>query len=799
MEINSNSFRLMADNAGCGILIIGNDEKIIFANRHVNNAFKYPDVGLEGKPIDLLFPGQVFSPDSLSRIMFINPKGLDGSLEHKMQVDGYAADGSRFPVEIAYSTSVNDESIFICPFTEHNKVCKSEENKTNITKKWLALIGVINKAIISSLSEEALFNEICKVAVEIGRYEVCWVGKPDIETKLYNPVASYNATAQDYELLGKLKIDTNGPTSYVMQTGNHYFSNDFNNEVWSHDLKSYLWGRDFRSYLCLPFKLAGKAVATFNVYASDINTFDAEQVFFLDEISNSISFALDNLENEKNRQIINNKLTETIAFLNHSEAIAHIGSWRISFKTGEAFWSDETCRIYGYEPTPNALSYIDWISAVHPDDVAMVKKIDNEARKTLSRVEKEHRIIRKDGMLRYVRSISFFETNTDNVPIGMYGVIYDITDKKEMDDALSLSEANLRLIMDMVPQCIYVRDYAGRFKFANKNYAALFGLTPEELISLNFIELEAHLVGNYSIVSDSDREVISSGLSKRLELMPFTDKKGKHLIFNVLKTPFNMVGTKEVFVLGILDNITDQVIAETERTRMLEDVVKRNEGLQQFSYIVSHNLRSPVANIIGLINAMKTPGMLSHSRERLMEGLDKSVGKLDMVIKDMNSILQIREGVNEQKQEVVFADLVDTVKISLNTDAVDSINIVTDFSLVNHIFEIKSYIYSVFHNLIANSIKYRQPDIPLTIEISSKNMKDAVKLIFKDNGLGIDLKKNNDELFGLYKRFHNVAEGKGMGLYMVKTQVERMGGSIHVSSEVNAGTEFKIIISTKQL
>ena len=105
---------------------------------------------------------------------------------------------------------------------------------------------------------------------------------------------------------------------------------------------------------------------------------------------------------------------------------------------------------------------------------------------------------------------------------------------------------------------------------------------------------------------------------------------------------------------------------------------------------------------------------------------------------------------------------------------------------------IKSYLYSVFYNLISNSIKYRKPDEKPVIRIASAQTGTHIELLFSDNGIGIDVERYRSDLFGLYKRFHNHAEGKGMGLYMVKSQVETMGGRITMTSKVNVGTKFKI-------
>jgi len=180
-------------------------------------------------------------------------------------------------------------------------------------------------------------------------------------------------------------------------------------------------------------------------------------------------------------------------------------------------------------------------------------------------------------------------------------------------------------------------------------------------------------------------------------------------------------------------------------------------------------------------------------KELLSHGLTQSVTRLDNVIKDLNQVLQIKGAINEKKELVRFSDLVGNIKMSIkNLIDKDDITIKFDFSEIGEYLTFKSYLYSIFYNLISNSIKYRQEQVPSLIEIRSRRINDKIELIFTDNGMGIDLQKKGDQVFGLYKRFHSGIEGKGMGLVMVKTQVERLGGKISIKSAVNKGTEFKI-------
>jgi signal transduction histidine kinase len=167
--------------------------------------------------------------------------------------------------------------------------------------------------------------------------------------------------------------------------------------------------------------------------------------------------------------------------------------------------------------------------------------------------------------------------------------------------------------------------------------------------------------------------------------------------------------------------------------------------------------------------------------------------RLDEVVKDLNHILQVKGDINETKEIVHFSTLVKEITFSIQ-NLVDKYNIEInyDFSEIDGFLTLRGYLYSIFYNLISNSIKYRRKGIHSVIEVKSRLVNNKLELTFSDNGMGINLEKNGDQFFGLYKRFHSSAEGKGLGLFMVKTQVEALGGKISVQSQEGVGTEFKI-------
>ena len=239
--------------------------------------------------------------------------------------------------------------------------------------------------------------------------------------------------------------------------------------------------------------------------------------------------------------------------------------------------------------------------------------------------------------------------------------------------------------------------------------------------------------------------------------------------------------------------VTSAKLTEIERTRLTGDLVQRNRDLEQFSYIVSHNLRAPIANIIGLVQIQKQADLSLDERAATENFLFQSVIKLDEAVKYLNNILQVQSLSNEQKSKVIFSELLNEVLAVFHL-VIERENIIVlmDFSEAREFFTVKSYLYSIFFNMLSNSIKYRQQDKTSVIDIRSWKESDKIMIRFKDNGRGIDLAGKKHEVFGLYKRFHLDVEGKGMGLFMVKSQVKALGGDIDVQSEPDAGTTFLI-------
>ena len=195
-------------------------------------------------------------------------------------------------------------------------------------------------------------------------------------------------------------------------------------------------------------------------------------------------------------------------------------------------------------------------------------------------------------------------------------------------------------------------------------------------------------------------------------------------------------------ILSITD-IGDRKKAEVEKENITTNLMLRNKDLQQFNYIVSHNLRSHLANIMGLLEVFKNsqdkPG--SEDGQNMIEMLDQSCKKLDAVVTDLNSILEIRNIWKESRERVNLHTLIEEIKAILSIDSKPTISLGYDFAEADTVFCLKSYLYSIFLNLISNSIKFKKENDQLVIDISTSKSEDHVVFEFKDNSKGIDMKK----------------------------------------------------------
>ncbi|MFM9841128.1 MAG: sensor histidine kinase [Cyclobacteriaceae bacterium] len=230
-------------------------------------------------------------------------------------------------------------------------------------------------------------------------------------------------------------------------------------------------------------------------------------------------------------------------------------------------------------------------------------------------------------------------------------------------------------------------------------------------------------------------------------------------------------------------------------TETNEQLIQHNNDLQQFSYTVSHNLRGPVASLLGLLY-LTDRSALGEQNEILFDHIQKSVTTLDITIKDLGNIIDIRNTISKVRQKINLEEEINHVLNLLERNIEDGqVKVQTDLHDGMEIYSVKPMLSSILYNLISNAIKYKSEERKPVIRITSRKIGSLVKIEVHDNGLGIDTEKFKEKLFGLYKRFHTHVDGKGLGLFLVKLQAESLGGRVEIESTPGVGSTFCVYIS----
>jgi signal transduction histidine kinase len=199
-----------------------------------------------------------------------------------------------------------------------------------------------------------------------------------------------------------------------------------------------------------------------------------------------------------------------------------------------------------------------------------------------------------------------------------------------------------------------------------------------------------------------------------------------------------------------------------------------------------------VANLLGLIDLYNGADPGDPVNGVVIEQMGQATGKLDEIIRDLNELLSVRKQLHQPAETVRFAEVFDSIRQSLHLQLQQAGALTeTDFA-VESVQAVRSYVQSILFNLLSNALKYRSPDRTLRVRVQTHREDGYVRLSVADNGMGIDLEKHGPKLFGLYRRFHTHVEGKGLGLHLIKTQIEALEGKVTVESREGAGTTFNI-------
>jgi len=350
---------------------------------------------------------------------------------------------------------------------------------------------------------------------------------------------------------------------------------------------------------------------------------------------------------------------------------------------------------------------------------------------------------------------------------------------------------NFERFFELTTDLVCIATYDGYFKQVNSAVSKTLGYS--------FEELYAKPINNF-VHPDDQKETASARkkLTKASDLHYFENryitKKGKIVWLSWTSIP----SEEDKVIFAIAKDITHKKRLEAERNMQLAELSKSNKNFEQINYKTSHDLRAPINNLNSIIDMINTDKIADDKNKRLIGLLKKGAEQLKEKMRSYIDSLIETNTLDIKIEQVSFEKSLDSVLESINnlvskSSAVFKVN----FSDCPKVEFNKDYLESIFLNLITNSIKYTSQDKIPEIRINSKNLASKIELSYEDNGMGFDIEKVKDRIFGLHQTFHHNEDSRGIGLYLVHTHVTSLGGKISVKSEVDKGTKFTITFNKK--
>jgi len=464
------------------------------------------------------------------------------------------------------------------------------------------------------------------------------------------------------------------------------------------------------------------------------------------------------------------------------------GIWEYNISSKEVKWSPGFYNLLGYEPGEIPPSYDFFFENLlyYEDKPLFLRSINRhflEAPETI-RV----RLLTKESGYRWFDSTA--KRWDDNSVPKITGSIVDVHDHKVLQLESRHNDFLFKETIKIAKVGGWEIDVKNMTLTLTRETYDIFEL--QDTVKLSIEEAISFFEpGHRSLISNAIDKIIKYSQPFDLELLFRTARNNQIWLRARGLAVLDDYG-KCITVRGIFQNIDYIKKKELEVREAVDLLSDQNKRLQNFAYIVSHNLRSHTGNLNFMVTLFDQTEE-EDDRKEIFSHIKSISSSLNTTIEHLSEIVKIQSEIARERKKLDLEATMKTVLMALEGNIKASgAKIEYDFKECPEVYYIPAYLESIFQNLITNSIKYRHPDRKPLIKIRSAKIRHHIYLYFEDNGIGIDLARHGDSVFGMYKTFHQNPDAKGIGLFMTRNQIEALGGTIEIDSEVNVGTKFTI-------
>lgn len=452
------------------------------------------------------------------------------------------------------------------------------------------------------------------------------------------------------------------------------------------------------------------------------------------------------------------------------------------------------------------------LKTTHPEDLPEVLKHNKNVRQAEDGqiLELEFRFKKKNGEYVWISTREkVFKRDEAGQPSQIIGIAKDIELHKQHELGLLLANETFTSAFNFSAIGMALISPEGKWLNVNDAVCLITGYQRDELMNLTFQDI------THPDDLEIDLNYVQKMLEKKIRTYSLEKRyisKNKEIIWIQLTVSmvWNEDGSPKFFISQIADITTRKKLADEISAKNLEletareGLIQKLKHLEELHQIMAHNLRGPVSNIKMLSQILQKSFKPENAANAAVDDIFTVEEAADMIEESSISLLQnlqdlmeiAQMGMNKEVEfdlcnvKIILSEILQQLSVIIQEKkAVFKINI-----QVETIHYPKVYLQSILYNLISNALKYSQPEKPVTIHVTVETVNDKTRIIIQDNGLGIDLEKYGSRIFKLNQFFHTGFDSKGIGLYITKTKIESLGGTIQVESKVNDGAKFTVIL-----